>query len=107
MIRTSPGRYSRGGYRRRERQTMRRSMWALLLIAALPAAAGAQEQGWAAKFFPNGLTHDFGTVAYGAQVTYKFPITNIYNVPFQITEARPGCGCTTAKIPPQPIPPRG
>ncbi|MFL5340241.1 MAG: DUF1573 domain-containing protein [Gemmataceae bacterium] len=86
---------------------MARSMWTILLAAALPVAAGAQDQGWAAKFFPNGLSHDFGTVAYGAQVTYKFPITNIYNVPFQVADARVGCQCTMVKKPAGTIAPRG
>ena len=86
---------------------MRRIIWTLLTIAVLPALAQAQEQGWAAKFFPDGLTHDFGTVAFGSQLTFKFPITNIYNVPFQVTGASPGCGCTTAKKPVGAIPPRG
>src|SRR5207253_693197 len=39
--------------------------------------------------------------------THKFPITNIYNVPFQITEARVSCGCVTPKKPAQAIAPRG
>jgi len=86
---------------------MTRTICTLLVAATLPAVAGAQEQGWASKFFPSGLTHDFGTVAFGAQLTYKFPIKNIYNVPFQVVDAHASCGCTTARKPAQLITPLG
>lgn len=81
---------------------------AVLVGAALvPALAPAQDQGWAAKFFTGGLTHDFGKVAYGQQLTYKFTITNIYNVPFTVASATVSCGCVTPKKPTGAIPPRG
>ena len=72
-----------------------------------PILAPAQEQGWAVKFFPEGVTHNFGTIAFGSLQTHKFTITNIYNVPFQVAEARPVCGCVDAKKPNLTIPPRG
>ena len=86
---------------------MKRISLAVLSIALFPVLATAQEQGWAAKFFPAGLTHNFGTIAYGSLQTHKFTITNIYNVPFQVTEARVSCGCVDAKRPAIIIPPRG
>ena len=86
---------------------MKRILLAVVGVTLVPALAAAQEQGWAAKFFPAGLTHNFGTIAYGSQQTHKFTITNIYNVPFQITEARVSCGCVDAKRPTIIIPPRG
>src|SRR5262249_45426954 len=72
-----------------------------------PAQAQPPQQSWAAKFFPDGLTHDFGNVPWGAVVTYKFHIKNIYNVPFIVEQAQPGCGCTTAKKPSAVIPALG
>src|SRR5437016_2296721 len=86
---------------------MKRFVLTLLSVAIVPVLASAQEQGWAVKFFPSGLTHNFGTVAFGSSQTYKFTITNIYNVPFQVTEARPVCGCVEMKKPSVVIPPRG
>jgi hypothetical protein len=86
---------------------MNRFAAALLGAALAPALLAAQEQGWAAKFFTNGVTHDFGKVAYGQQLAYKFTITNIYNVPFSVTSATVSCGCVTPKKPTGVIPPRG
>jgi hypothetical protein len=86
---------------------MKRFVLTLLSIAMVPVLASAQEQGWAAKFFPNGLTHNFGTVAFGSSQTHKFLIKNIYNVPFQVTEARVSCGCVEAKKSNLVIPPNG
>jgi hypothetical protein len=86
---------------------MKKFAAALLGAALLPALALAQDQGWAAKFFTSGLTHDFGKVAYGQQLTYKFTITNIYNVPFVVSSATVSCGCVTPKKPTGAIPPRG
>src|SRR5262249_26203882 len=84
---------------RTRRAAMKRILLAVLGMALFPVLETAQEQGWAAKFFPAGLTHTFGTIAYGSVQTHKFTITNIYNVPFQVTEARVSCGCVDAKRP--------
>src|SRR5260370_1823 len=86
---------------------MKRIVLTLLSVAVFPLLGAAQEQGWAAKFFPSGLTHNFGTVAFGSSQTHKFSIKNIYNVPFQVTEARVSCGCVQAKKPNLIIPPLG
>ena len=86
---------------------MRRIVVIGLGLLLVPALGSAQEQGWAAKFFQGGLQHDFGNVPWGAQLTHKFTITNIYNVPFVIEDARVSCGCVTVKRPTGPIPPRG
>src|SRR5207248_9056472 len=101
------GRYSRSHRTDEVESNMKRTLLALLGIALVPAAAAAHDQGWAAKFFPAGLTHNFGPIAYGSQQTHKFTITNIYNVPFQVSEARVSCGCVDARRPSIIIPPRG
>jgi hypothetical protein len=78
-----------------------------LALVVLPAVASAQEQGWAAKFFQGELNHNFGNVPWGAQLTHKFTITNIYNVPFVVEDATVSCGCVSVKKPAGVIPPRG
>ena len=65
-----------------------------------PAAAP-----WANKFFlpdiaanrdqaaPAVVTHNFGEVPHGTLCVHKFTVTNIYDVPMQITEVRKSCTC--------------
>ncbi|WP_162657397.1 DUF1573 domain-containing protein [Tuwongella immobilis] len=67
---------------------------------------------WANKFFtaqnppPPVVVHDFGTVPYGTMLSHRFPITNIYAVPMQITEIRKTCGCVNATATTQTLQPR-
>lgn len=73
----------------------------MLTVAALGASsASAQSTDWAAKMFvaPKGgsTTHDFGMVPRGAQLYYRFPMMNIWQVPIEITSLRTSCGCVTA-----------
>lgn len=66
-------------------------------------AAIAQER-WADKLFIKPgtkepyLVHDFGTVAHGAQLVYRFEMTNIYKVPLDITNLGVSCGCVSASF---------
>jgi hypothetical protein len=75
---------------------MRKALLTLAVLALGPGAVWAQ-QGWAEKMFSGGITHDFGSVAYGAQLLHKFKITNIYAVRMEITSIKIGCGCVTAE----------
>lgn len=71
-------------------------------VATQPAGAAAP---WANKFFlpdiatnrdqtaPAVVTHNFGDVPHGTLCVHKFTITNIYDVPMQITDVRKGCTC--------------
>jgi len=68
----------------------------LALLAVLAGAPAAPAQGWASKLFKNGTAHDFGTVPRGAQLFHRFPITNIYAVPLEVTQIRVSCGCVNA-----------
>jgi hypothetical protein len=76
--------------------------------APAPAPAGppsAQPGPWANKFFlpdiatnreqpaPPVVTHNFGDVPHGTLCVHKFTITNVYDVPMQITEVRKSCHC--------------
>lgn len=63
------------------------------------SAAFAQNENWANKLFleKGGVTsHDFGTVARGAELFHRFPMTNIYQVPLNLVDVRVSCGCVKA-----------
>lgn len=42
------------------------------------------------------LAHDFGQIAVGAVAKHDFVFTNVGTATLEITEVKPGCGCTTA-----------
>jgi hypothetical protein len=44
------------------------------------------------------LSHDFGVVARGAKVEYRFVVKNPYNEDMQIESVRSSCGCSTAEL---------
>ncbi len=56
--------------------------------------AQAQAQSWAQRMFET-TQHDFGTVARGAKVEYRFRLQNIYRETVHIAAVRSSCGCTT------------
>lgn len=64
--------------------------------------AAAQER-WAEKMFMKEgsreveTSHDFGSVPHGAQLYYRFPMTNIYAVPLEIKDVHVSCGCVKAR----------
>ncbi len=72
---------------------------------APPAQPAAQPAPWANKFFlpdiatnreqaaPAVITHNFGDVPHGTLCVHKFPLTNVYDVPMQITDVRKSCSC--------------
>jgi hypothetical protein len=75
---------------------MRNILLSLAVVALGTHAASAQSGAWADKIFLAGggkVSHDFGTVARGAQLTHSFTLTNIYSVPLEITDIRVTCGC--------------
>jgi hypothetical protein len=84
---------------------MRNALLALALIAG--GMSGEARGGWAAKMFPGGLNHDFGSVPRGAQLFYQFKVKNIYAVPMEITEVKSGCGCVSAEAASTTLAPRG
>ncbi len=59
-----------------------------------PAPAEAD---WAKAMFDH-LSHDFGVVARGAKVEYRFVVKNPYNEDMQIESVRSSCGCSTAEL---------
>jgi hypothetical protein len=84
---------------------MRPLLFALLALLSSAPAVDAP-QGWANKLFKEQTTHDFGTVARGAQLYHRFPVTNIYAVPLEFTNLRISCGCLTATAVPKVLQPR-
>jgi hypothetical protein len=72
---------------------------------AAPAQPAKPAAEWANKFFlpdvaanrdqpaPPVVTHDFGEVPHGTLLSHTFTVTNIYDVPVQVTEVRKSCTC--------------
>lgn len=70
-----------------------------------PNSPQPQTAPWANKFFlpdiannreqtpPPVIVHNFGDVPHGTICVHKFTVTNIYDVPMQITEVRKSCQC--------------
>jgi hypothetical protein len=83
---------------------MQRHIWIRDWIAApmvlLSAISAAPAQDWAKDMFKH-TSHDFGTVARGANVEHRFPLENIYLEDAHIAAARVSCGCTTPEVPGQ------
>ena len=67
---------------------------ALLYCGSL--SAQEESLSWAEKMFEK-RTHDFGVVARGAEVRYRFKLTNLYKETIHISDVRTTCGCTAAK----------
>lgn len=76
---------------------MRCAVWTVFVLAFTATTSFAQTaERWAEKMFrQNGgtTTHDFGSVARGAQLHHRFAMTNIYAVPLDIIGTRASCGC--------------
>ena len=65
----------------------------LFLLAGSPLVA----QQWATRMFET-TEHDFGTVARGAKVEYRFVLSNIFLEDVHVLDARSSCGCTSLRI---------
>lgn len=83
---------------------MRYAILAAVLVGS--AASSASAQNWAQKMFKDGATKDFGTVPHGAQLFHRFPFTNIWAVPMEISTIQSGCGCVTATASKRVLQPR-
>lgn len=67
----------------------------LFVLIGLAGSVSAQE--WARKMFTD-FSHDFGNVAKGSFVEYKFPIKNIYEEDIRIESAVSSCGCAQVSL---------
>jgi Protein of unknown function (DUF1573) len=80
----------------------RRSLLALPLVLLMAGPVLAQEVVtqddpylWAKKMFESTTpSHDFGAVARGAEVSYRFKVTNLYAPDAHIASVTTSCGCT-------------
>lgn len=70
--------------------------FAAFLLCAASSLSAFGEENWAAKMF-EAKSHDFGTVARGAKVTYGFKFKNLYKEDLHIREVRSSCGCTSPR----------
>jgi hypothetical protein len=77
---------------------MRNVVLALVVLSAFASGASAQSS-WADKMFKANTTHDFGSVARGAQLFHQFKFTNIYAVPLEVMAIRTSCGCVNVTCP--------
>jgi hypothetical protein len=68
---------------------------AAILVAASASACFAEA--WATKLFAE-TKHDFGTVARGADTSYKFAAKNIYKQDVELLSVRSSCGCTSPTV---------
>jgi len=53
----------------------------------------------------NTLSHDYGSIVYGADGTYNFKFTNNADKPIVVTNVKSSCGCTVPSWPKEPIQP--
>jgi len=74
---------------------LRRSILTLLLTILVGTPCFGQD--WAQKMFKV-RDHDFGSVARGAKVEYRFVFENLYLEDIHISHAYSSCGCTSIRI---------
>lgn len=74
---------------------MRTYSLVLVLWVLVPQVASAQE--WAEKMFDH-TSHDFGTVARGAEVEHRFTFENPYVEDVHVASVESSCHCTVPKI---------
>ncbi len=95
------------------------SLVVLPLVLAAPVAVRAQEivqsqvvedpNEWARKMFDasdrhdGAISHDFGVVARGAEVSHKFHIKNLYTQDIQVSNVTTSCGCTAPRFDQTPV----
>jgi hypothetical protein len=73
------------------------SLISISVVLGVVSSGRGQEEDWAKAMFSE-TSHDFGVVAAGAKVEYKFTIENIYEEDAHIASVQSSCQCTSAKI---------
>lgn len=74
---------------------LRRAVQSVCFIAWLTNVAAAQE--WAEDMFTH-RSHNYGTLARGAEAVYRFELENLYEEDVHIASVSSSCGCTTPTI---------
>lgn len=80
---------------------MKQLLLALVVFGLGVINVNAQSNKAAFKF--ENITHDFGSIPEGPQVTHFFEFTNTGKEPLVIQNVTASCGCTTPDWPKQPI----
>ena len=73
-----------------------RAFVACAVISLLSPSSDAQELNWAQRMFEKQQV-DFGTVARGAECTYRLKLKNLYQETIYIRNVHTSCGCAAAK----------
>ena len=68
-----------------------------LALALSAGSIDASAQEWATKMFKT-KSHDFGSVARGAEAEFSFEFENLYEEDLHVASVRSSCGCTTPTI---------
>ena len=74
---------------------LRRSIFTLLVIVFASTPCFGQD--WAQKMFKV-TDHDFGSVARGAKVEYRYVFENLYMEDVHVSHAYSSCGCTSVRV---------
>lgn len=84
----------------------------LMAVLVFAFAATAQPPATQPTANPNGAeitfktdNHDFGTVKYGADISYEYEFTNTGREPLIIGDVQKQCGCTTPEFSKEPVAP--
>jgi hypothetical protein len=76
---------------------MRMRFVAATAMVVATTASSCFAEAWVTKMFSE-TKHDFGTVARGADTSYRFAAKNIYKQDVELLSVRSSCGCTTPTI---------
>jgi len=83
---------------------MKQLLLAICVTAISVLSVQAQGNKNAPRFeFSDGVSHDFGTVPEGPEVTHYFEFKNVGKEPLIIQSVTASCGCTSPDWPKQPI----
>lgn len=82
---------------------MKKLLIAMFVMGLGIITAQAQDNKNAPKFDFKDISHDFGTIPEGPEVTHYFEFTNTGKEPLIIQSVTASCGCTSPDWPKQPI----
>ena len=72
-------------------------LMSMLVPALCVGSLDVSAQEWATKMFKT-MSHDFGSVARGAEAEFSFEFENLYEEDLHVASVRSSCGCTTPTI---------
>lgn len=78
---------------------MKNAVLAVAIVLGFAVSAPGQGREWGNKLFTDGSSHNFGNVARGAILSWKFKMYNKWSVDLKVTNIRVSCGCVKAWAP--------